>query len=258
MSGPVAASKKIADDLQQIEDDHKVGITQVVKVQGRDEPVAPAKYYEKDSRDDYYEAKRAVTQQVTSQGGLGGIGTQVLVTDEDIKYLRDQRTKEELYTYDKWFYETFLFGGDPNKIALAKEFNPDWFSRREDNIRNVIRITKNLAKMGLRGPQNEDEIKLLYAIQTGRVEIPNVDYLFPELAKQQMTAVMAAEKRGSITQGYFNPKSFTNQKTVNTNPFSQNTPWRVTPTHTQAGTTARGPLYARNATAYNNQIGRLG
>lgn len=247
---PVAASKALAKDLQAIEDEHKTGIVQEVNTPAGLHPVPPAVYYERDKRDDYYEAKKTVTEAVEAGEGLG---TQVIVTDEDIKYLRDQRTKEELATYDKWFYETFLFGADPNKIALAKEMNPQWFERREQEIKKQVGITKKLAKLGLRGPRSEEELKLIYAIQSGRVEVPNLDHLFPELMKDHMRQVREREARTSIRQGYFNPKQFTSQLNVTIRPFSSAYNFNVS----KGGSGLIPSSFADNRGVYNIQHNRL-
>lgn len=204
MSGPEKEGRELANRLGRLEDEHATGVIQE-PIQGTF--VAPARYFEKDARDDYYDAKAAVTTDARS--GTAKIGTQVMVTDADIKYLQDQRTKEELYTFDNWFYSVFKPGADPNKLKLAKEIYPDWFARREQEIDRQIDIATKLALVGLRGPRNQTELELIYAMETGRVEPPNLDMLFPE-----KVAAMTAQQRNdlqrkAITSGYWNPRKFT-------------------------------------------------
>lgn len=209
MSGPETAGKELANRLGRLEDEHATGVIQTPM---QDVYVAPARYYEKDPRDDYYEAKSRVTEDAKS--AVSKFGTQVLVTDADIKYLQDQRTKEELYTFDKWFYQVFKPGADPNKLKLAKEIYPDWFARREQEIDRQIDIATKLALMGLRGPRNQTELELMYAIDSGRVEPPNLDMLFPEKVAAMGQNQRTALERKAITSGYWNPRKFTVSRNI--------------------------------------------
>lgn len=222
MSGPVAESKALAGRLSQLEDENKLGVIQEVVIPGVNAgaafPIPPAEYFERDARDDYYQAKREVTR--TAAAGAGaGVGNKVEITDEDIKYLLDQRTKEELYNYDAWFYQTFQPGSDPNKLALYREMNPSWFARREAEINKQIEIAKKLAKLGLRGPRTDREVELMYAIDTGRVQIPDLDYLFPEKARIK-GGIAAYNESRAVNQGFFNPRKFTNSRVINTRTLS--------------------------------------
>ena len=202
MSGPVAESKRIAAKLDKIEEDNVQG-THLPAVTGADnEPfiTQPAQYFERNEYDDVAKAKNILTNDPI-------LGNQVTVTEKDIQYLLDQRKKEELYQYDDWFYRTFKFGADPNKIAVAKKMNPEWFSRRSREISKQIEICKKLAKLSLRGPQSQEDVMTLYALDQGRINIPNLDLLFPEKAKGVLEE---AKKRNQnvLEQGFFNPRVY--------------------------------------------------
>lgn len=208
MSGPVAESKAIANRLQKIEDDSRTGVHHETST---GEVLPPAKYFQKDERDDYYQTKSAVTEDI----GTGrALGNQVLITDEDIKYLQSQKTKEELSIFDRWCYETFQPGADPNKIALFRELNPGWFERRETEISKQIDIAKKLAKLGLRGPRTQEELYLMYALDQKMITPPDLDMLFPEKAKVKMANLNDARKKQMLTQGYWNPRQYTKQRGV--------------------------------------------
>lgn len=220
MSGPAAQGKQIAKRLTALEDEHKSGVPIPIAGGGYTQP---AVYFERDRRDDRIQTKAKLTELANEKKGLGN---QVLVTEEDIKYLSDQKTKEELYLYDKWFYDTFLPGADPNKIALAREMNPAWFQRREENIRKQISLCKKLAKLGLRGPRNQEELDLVYALRQGRIEIPDLDFLFPSVAEQKLKALEINSKK-AVVQGYFNPRNFSIFSPAGVTAFSAATPFKV-------------------------------
>lgn len=209
MSNPVAASKKIARELDEIEKENLQGINlQHVDAKNPNQPylTQPAAYFEKDPYDDKALAKNYLTKSEA-------LGNKIEVTDEDIDYLLGQRKKEELFQYDTWFYDTFKFGADPNKIAVAKKMNPQWFSRREAEISKQIEICKKLAKLSLRGPRSEEDVKVLYALDQGRINVPNLDLLFPEKAKKVLDA-LGGNARNVVISGYWNPKSYASQRDV--------------------------------------------
>lgn len=231
MSGPVAESKKIANKLQEIEDETRLGIHHQTRA---GEFLPPAQYFERDKEDDYIQAKKEVTAKVQA-AGADAFGTEVLVTEDDIKYLMSQKTKEELSIYDQWCYETFNPGADPNKLELYRQLNPGWFERREREIRKQIQMALKLAKFGLRGPRTEDELFLMYAIDQGIVQPPDLDLLFPEKAKVKQAAIARLNTQ-RIEQGYWNPRKYTIQRGVRSRNLNQAVqPFIVNPIGAQAG-----------------------
>lgn len=231
MSGPVAESKKIANKLQEIEDETRLGIHHKTRA---GEYLPPAQYFERDKEDDYIQAKKEVTAKVQA-AGADAFGTEVLVTEDDIKYLMSQKTKEELNIYDQWCYETFNPGADPNKLELFRQLNPGWFERREKEIRKQIQMALKLAKFGLRGPRTEDELFLMYALDQGIAQPPDLDLLFPEKAKVKQAAIARLDAQ-RIQQGYWNPRKYTIQRDVRSRNLSQAVqPFIVNPIGGQAG-----------------------
>lgn len=206
MSGPVAQSKKIAGRVEGLRKQHQQG------VRLNDDPAVngdlhPARYFEEDPRDDYYEAKKAVTSAV--QGNAPSalkLGTDVPVTDRDIDYLLDQRTKEEKYNFDKWKYTTYQPGSDPIRIKYFEKIDPGFFKERESQIDHDLDLVKRLALLSLNGVQSEDDVILMYGINMGKVAVPNWKVHFPLEAVGD-----DIDLRGSVTQGFFNPRRYSTQ-----------------------------------------------
>jgi hypothetical protein len=244
MGDPVSESKQLAKRLTKIEDENKSGIALKSGTAGYTQP---AVYFKRDHRDDYYETKAAATASARdpSTGATPPVGNKVEITDEDIRYLQDQKTKEELVTFDQWFQDTYMMGADPNKLALGREMYPAFFERREANIRQQVDICRKLAKLGLRGPRTEPELEILYALKTGRLELPDLDLLFPSLATQKLTALREDKKR-AVVRGYWNPRNYTIEQTVHTDPLndSKNFGFRATTaTATQPKIASRAGLF---------------
>lgn len=219
MSGPAKKGKALASRLSKLERENETGTVLPVGDAGDRNYTQPAKYFEADDRDDYYETKARITEDDQKLK----LGTTVQITEEDIKYIQDQKTKEELKLYDEWFQNTYIMGSDPNKIALGRRMNPDWFKRREENIKREVSITGKLAKLSLRGPRSQEDLEVLYALQSGRIAAPDLDYLFPQKSKNKINALTQANNRALI-QGYFNPRKYSTQYgPVTPTPFAPGT-----------------------------------
>ncbi len=218
MSSPFQESKKLGRELQQTEQEFKTGINERVTVPdaaGNNVEVTlqPAKYFEADPYDSYAQAKQNVTNRSTAGNPL--LGNKIEVTEKDLKWLLGQETKTELVNFEKWFYTTLKPGSDPNKLKLARDLYPAFFERRAEEIRRQVDICKKLARIGLRGPQSEEEIKILYLLDQGRITPPNLDLLFPSKAKAVVN-IAAENKLRGIDQGYWNPRKYTKDYQVKT------------------------------------------
>lgn len=197
---PVAASKAIAGKIDTLRQKHTQGV-------GLTLDKHLAQYYEEDPRDDYYEAKK----HVTGTAGHEGLGNTVPVTDRDIQYLLDQRTKEEKYRYDDWKLSTYQPGSDPVRTKFYEKVDPGYFQDREGEIENDLGIIEKLALISLNAPQNEDDLVLLYGISNGRIPVPDWRKHFPDMVVPAPLAQLGVA--AYLTQGYFNPKRYVEQYT---------------------------------------------
>lgn len=213
MSGPVSESKKIAKKLDRLEDKWQQGTS--LSENGTDGyPVQPAKYFEKDPRDDRMKMKTVVTNAIKTQGATK-LGNNVPVTDRDIDYLLDQRTKEEKIQFDRWKYKAFAPGTDPVKLNYYQKIDPNFFKEREEEIDNILGLVGELAKLVLNGVESEEDVALLYAMSTGKVKEPQWKILFPTewfYDKNQF----GVYTKDNLKQGYWNPKKYASERTGKT------------------------------------------
>lgn len=72
--------------------------------------------------------------------------------------------------YDGWFANTWEFeSNNPVMQKWARDINPEYFRRREEQIDNIAELQKQIAKMKLYGPRSEEDLMLLYNIDTGAI-----------------------------------------------------------------------------------------
>lgn len=188
MANPTEKSKEIHARLQGL---RKTALHGTPAVDGRAAP-----YFEEDPRDEYFETKK----QIVAAPQLFKLGTEVPITSKDIQYIQDQKTKQEKLLFDKWKWGTFRPGSDPQRIEYYEKIDPSWFEEREAEIDKILAFTEKLALLVLNGPQDEDDVILLYGLSTGKIPIPDWKSVYPVATN--------ADDGATITQGYFNPTRY--------------------------------------------------
>lgn len=130
-------------------------------------PQFPAKYTTTDhDADTRFQMKKEL-----STPGSQPLG-QTFVTDEDMKYLLNKRKLEERLVFDQ-FYSKLFDTKDINKLRLAQQIYPDYYKDRETEINREAELQKRIAMIKLRGPADLDDIKLIYVLLNGGVELRN-------------------------------------------------------------------------------------
>lgn len=92
-------------------------------------------------------------------------------TDEDLLYLQQKAAAEEYAAYQTWGANRYKID-DPATRDWYSKVCPSYFEQREQLIDDQIDTMANYAKIRLRGPRSEDDLKLEYLIETGRVDLP--------------------------------------------------------------------------------------
>ena len=199
MSGsPVEESKQIDNKLKSLRKKGQTGVAIT-----RD--TVPGTYFEEDPRDDYYEIKQQLAQDPS------GFGTTVPVTEKDIKYLQDQKTKEEKFLFDSWKWQTFQPGSDPARIRYYEKIDPQFFADREAEIDKTLDFIQQLGLVVLHGPRSEEDVVLLYGLSSGKVPIPDWKALFPNDFFGQQSLIQRAQP---LQQGYWNPNRYVPKDTA--------------------------------------------
>lgn len=137
-------------------------------------------------------------------------------TEADIDYIKRKRDDEEYSGYLTWQANKY----DLNDPAERQWFNkvcPDYFKQRETLIDQQIDLSAQYTKLRLFGPRTEEDLKLEYFIETGRVKLPKGpiwdpyqqllnDNLVPENATvQQAGLLVTAGQRAKYRRGLFSP-----------------------------------------------------
>lgn len=102
-----------------------------------------------------------------------GHGWMASVTDQDAKRLIRQEQRLADAQYEDWLARNFVRNMDnPSDQAWAQRTFPSYFEKRKKVIEDFTEIQKKIALMQLTGPQNEDDLKLLYMWNAGLITVP--------------------------------------------------------------------------------------
>lgn len=150
-------------------------------------------------------------------------------TEKEISYLKRRRDAEEYAAYNDWLIKKFPLN-DPANREILKRTVPRYFEDRKQVLQEQINLSAKYANLRLFGPENEDDLKLQYAVETGRVHLPQGPFHDPikwfeneaharvlgTANQQQFLGANEVMNRQAYNKGLFNPFSFLTWK---------NAPW---------------------------------
>lgn len=137
-------------------------------------------------------------------------------TPDDVAYLKRKRDDEEFAGYLKWQADKYDLT-DPATRAWFEKRCPSYFQMRESLIEQQIDLAARYAKLRLRGPRTEDDLKLEWFIETDRISLPKGPLWDPYMwieaeagtgpddrPQDQKNAILDYNRRG-YRKGLFNP-----------------------------------------------------
>lgn len=197
--GPSAEkSRKLADAIEQLRVDHGEDAVQMAVRQGDDvvkeagtragQDQFPVRMYAPDEYDQVYQLKTTAPRE---------LGQKTLTTD-DLEYLKRKSQMQSAANF-KAFIGQLYDAKDPAQAAILERMYPQLNAERESIIDERAELEKRLAKMRLRGPRNEEDLRMLYALASGQVTAPqgalwNPSTWYPNSPSGQRLA-----------RGFFNP-----------------------------------------------------
>jgi hypothetical protein len=137
-------------------------------VQGGAQAVQFGRKFDARSR---YDDEMNTKMQLMDKNGMTPFG-QVYYDDKVGRWLQDKEAAVEAANFDSYFNANF----NKNDLASrqwAQQIHPDFYTAREEEMNERAEMVLKLKKIQLRGPQNEEDLKILYLIEQGRVELPS-------------------------------------------------------------------------------------
>lgn len=119
----------------------------------------------RDKRDEIISEKA----QYMDAGGMTKFG-QVVATDADFEWLRKKRETEAFANLDAWIGKNF-HKADPATRRWLQETYPEYYESRERIMTDRAKLALRIQLLKLRGPKNEKDLMLQWALQTGRIKL---------------------------------------------------------------------------------------
>lgn len=115
---------------------------------------------------------------IAQHADLGGFS--VKLERDDVEFLETKRKEEMNLAFDQWLVRRVNLD-QPENARWIQEIYPDFYDRRERFIDDKINVEAALAKIRLRGVKDQNDLKLLFAVNTGLVQ-PSTRTMFAAAA----------------------------------------------------------------------------
>lgn len=120
--------------------------------------------------------------------------------NEDARYLIQKKEAQEMVRF-KQFVEDSIPRGTPWAKDFFEKIYPGWYQSKVDIINDKLGILQRFVDITIRGPQNMEDMYLLYQAYTGRITLPQS---FQDVIRPQGQG----KGRTEFASGLFCPKRF--------------------------------------------------
>lgn len=151
-------------------------------------------YPDDKERDTHMQVKKSLAQDQT----LAGL---VTAGSEDIQYFKDKKAAQQLAMF-KQFVEDSIPRGTPWAKEYFEKIMPGWYQSKVEIINEKMAIVQRYIDITVRGPQNIEDMYLLYEIYTGKYVLPDT---FSELINGTAEQTVV---RADFASGLFNPNHY--------------------------------------------------
>lgn len=128
----------------------------------------PRKYRPADKEwDNAVELKRQLMEQNDSPDTKYGT---IMFTDRDARALLKKKEAVEAAKFDGWFGERFNTGDLSTRI-LGEQLNPEYYQAREEALVEKADLALRIELMKLYGPRSEEDLMIIYGLQTGYLKL---------------------------------------------------------------------------------------
>lgn len=124
----------------------------------------PRKFDAAARRDEVMEMKQQFVAQGDSPFG------EISASDADFKWLKKKTDAEEAAKFDSWFANNFNVTNLAGR-KWAQKVHPDFYQARIDAMIEKAKMALRINLINFRGPQNQQDMMLIWAINTGRVRL---------------------------------------------------------------------------------------
>ncbi len=149
---------------------------------------------------DKYDDEMNMKMQMMDDKGMTPFG-QVYYDDKVGRWIERKEAAVEAANFDSYFNTNFNLN-DLASRQWAQSINPEFYQSRETEMTQKADVILRLKKIQLRGPQDKDDLYMLWLIESGRVQLPeNWDQLGPGYNSTTMSNKRDAANQASLHSG---------------------------------------------------------
>ena len=102
---------------------------------------------------------------------------------EALDYVRQKQQADELVLFEQWLATKFNMD-DMYQVDKVNKLFPAYFERKRQQVRQTLDLAERLALIRLQGgPRSADDLALQYRIETGAVDVQNIQSVVDALLK---------------------------------------------------------------------------
>jgi hypothetical protein len=149
-----------------------------------------------------YDTRMEIKRQLIGSSDTGatpyGIAT---ITEQDYKNMEEKVAQAQRLEYETFLANYFNITS-PAEAAYVQKIMPEFLDRREQEIDAQAKLQGNLAKLRLRGPQNKEDLLLVWMLKTGQVPLPKKPLWDPDWYDS------ASNAKENFVRGVFSPRRY--------------------------------------------------
>lgn len=177
------------------------GLNQPLQDAGKDDPY-PVKLYQPDPYD------TMVAMKTKLLGGQRDVATpfgQATLTTDDLGWMARKQAENTAAEFKQFVAGQVFNMNDPRGRERAAELYPELLQEQEKIITDRAEFMKRLALMRLHGgPQDKDDLRLLFALNSGAVRLPKGDLWSPNTWENVSSNL--APGANQVQRGFFSPQ----------------------------------------------------
>lgn len=100
------------------------------------------------------------------------------VQDWEIQYMKDKAAAEDYAAYQTWLSNKYDLN-DMATRAWFKQIAPEYFSQKRELLKELMDRHAKYSYLRMAGPENEEDLRFEYAVETGRIPIPKGPFYNP-------------------------------------------------------------------------------
>jgi len=100
------------------------------------------------------------------------------IQDWELNYMKSKAAAEDYAAYQQWLGNKYNLN-DMATRAWFKQIAPEYFTKKRELLKELMDRHAKYSYLRMAGPENEEDLRFEYAVETGRIPIPKGPFYNP-------------------------------------------------------------------------------